>query len=454
MSTQNGRANGHYTNGVGHAVHQENNWDGYDTNPNWELDRYGPGAHEPIEPSAPAVDPSKGLKFACDTKASTTTNYMVKGLIEPGITGAVYGPWGGAKTFFMLKLSYDLIHGKRLFGQRTRPAPVLYCAYEGFAGLDRRVDAAELNYGTAGNMFARLVLPEPPPLDKSEAGQKGVEAIVIHAKQLMEVNAAHTCLIVIDTLSKATVGNDEQSNGDMNAFLRDRAEKIARTLNAAVVFVHHSGKDASKGARGGSALIGGVELSIRLDRLDPDAPERTVFFEKVKDGAAGMTFGFRLRNVSVGVDDEGDNMPTCIVVWDEPGAGKAALKPDAPLPAQAKKAFEQLLRLFNGKSKVVQVPAAELDLTGSPLGYVVPVVRKTDWQAKCRAANLTISGDAKAEGVAFARAMDKLSSAYKIGCFGEWVWLIPKATPLADYHDTVATVEMLPALQEQPGEAT
>ena len=82
--------------------------------------------------------------------------YLVKRLIEPGTLCALYGPSTVGKTFLALDLAAHIAHGKPLAERPTERAPVLYCALEGAAGVDRRMAAIVTAMGASDRQTCSL----------------------------------------------------------------------------------------------------------------------------------------------------------------------------------------------------------------------------------------------------------------------------------------------------------
>lgn len=74
-------------------------------------------------------------------------------------------------------------------------------------------------------------------------------------------------LLIVDTVARAAVGMDENSNRDMQVFI-DRCDELVEECNATVLLIHHSGKDEDKGSRGATALPASVHTEIRIDPTD------------------------------------------------------------------------------------------------------------------------------------------------------------------------------------------
>ena len=136
-------------------------------------------------------------------------------------------------------------------------------------------------------------------------------------------------LIVVDTLSRALAGGNENVPDAME-FLVTNMDHIRAKTGCAVLFVHHSDKDAAKGARGHSLLRAAVDTEIEV--VDADS-QRTATVVRQRDMAKGGVYGFTLKTVPLGLNRHGEPVTSCIVEHVE-----AAARPSAktkPLPAQA-----------------------------------------------------------------------------------------------------------------------
>ena len=161
--------------------------------------------------------------------------------------------------------------------RRTRQAPVLYVCLEGVQGFRGRILAAESAYGPAGNWFARLNVHVS--LVRSQHGEEGAK-VIAKAYQLLSERCGATSpgMIVIDTMARATAGDDENDVSDMMAFLEYRAAALARSTGAAVAVAGPKLGDI----RGSSAIEGAADTVVRAER-DREARTRQLY-EKVKEG--------------------------------------------------------------------------------------------------------------------------------------------------------------------------
>ena len=184
---------------------------------------------------------------------------------------------------------------------------MLYVALEGERGFRHRMLALRERLGSAGKYFARHLLPAP--LDKSQRGAEGQASIIESAKELAAAAGESVGLIVIDTLSRAIAGDDENSAQDISAFI-GRAAEIGRATGAAVMVVHHPGKDEARGMRGSNAFLGAADMMIKITQ---DGEVREVETEKVKDGQKGRVLELSAQGRRSGHGRRRRQITSCIV---------------------------------------------------------------------------------------------------------------------------------------------
>ena len=104
-------------------------------------------------------------------------------------------------------------------------------------------------------------------------------------------------LVVIDTLSKATSGIDENSNAEM-ALAIERAYRLANAWNCFVAIVAHTGKDETRGTRGASALKANVD-SVLAVRRSGNSRHVSLTIEKQKDADDHLQLDFKMEATEV-----------------------------------------------------------------------------------------------------------------------------------------------------------
>jgi hypothetical protein len=86
------------------------------------------------------------------------------------------------------------------------------------------------------------------------------------------------------------------------------ADAIRDATSAHFSFVHHTGKDAARGARGHSLLRAAADTEIEVT---PGA----VTVTKQRDMESDFTLGFQLLDISIGEDPNGMPIKSAIVEW-------------------------------------------------------------------------------------------------------------------------------------------
>jgi hypothetical protein len=216
----------------------------------------------------------------------------------------VYGPSNSGKTFLALDLAFHIAIGAPWQGRRVKQAAVLYLAAEGGKGVTNRIAALKRETGVCD-----------VPLALRRAGldllhnQANLQEIVDLLKAVAENFPELPILLVIDTLSRIMAGGDENSAADMTALIRN-IDAIREATGAHIMLVHHTGKDTARGARGHSSLRAATDTEIEVGN---DNGARAALVTKQRDYQGGETFAFTLKSVVLGVDQDGDEVTSCVV---------------------------------------------------------------------------------------------------------------------------------------------
>ena len=258
----------------------------------------------------------KPLKFklvqAAEFAAGKHPGWIVKDVLPRAELAVVYGESGAGKTFAVLDLMLAVARGQEWRGQRCHQGRVVYVAAEGSGGVRKRLAAYAAHHGVdLAQVDLYVVADAPNLLLKDDAGEL--------ARAVASLGPA--AVVVVDTLAQATPGGNENAGEDMGRALA-HCKAIHRKTGALVVLVHHSGKDASKGARGWSGIKGALDAEIEVVKL---GTARVVQVTKQKDGDDRGRWAFDLVEVPLGADDYGDLVSSCVVVEaDMPATGTLA----------------------------------------------------------------------------------------------------------------------------------
>lgn len=293
---------------------------------------------------------------------------VVKGLLLAGSLFVVYGESNSGKTFFVLDLGLAIAAGTRWRGRNTKRGLVIYVAGEGAASVRARVAAYRIAHPEvpAGLPFAIV----PQAVDFLDAQSVGALLSTIAAAQ--SECGEQAALIIVDTFARALPGADENSAQDVGQAVA-WADVIRTETGAAVGFVHHSGKDPAKGARGSSALRAATDTEILIEGL---AGQRTATVSKQRDLEAGDPMPFELVPVEIGADPE-DGQPVTSCTVRHLDASAAA---PAPVVALRGKAQRQLLLILRNKER--EKPGRIWTLTElRSLAREAGMVKQTAWSA-------------------------------------------------------------------------
>lgn len=260
--------------------------------------------------------------------------WLVKKLLPMHGVAFIVGQTKAGKSFVALDASLRIASGfDVVLGRRTRQAGVVYVAAEDPNGCRERIVGWRLDMNWSGATLFELI-GQTPDLRKPD-DMAALLATISEAKQRFEQSGSHLGVVVIDTLSRAIPGADENSSADMSAAY-EALEQLSRDTGALVLVVAHFGKGGSdRGIRGWSGLDANSDATIVVER-DKDEPERrTVTLDKVKNGVDGGTLTFHLRTVSLGYQDEdGEDVTTCVCEFEGSGERKAKRSHPRPSPKQ------------------------------------------------------------------------------------------------------------------------
>lgn len=164
------------------------------------------------------------------------------------------------KSLLMLELAAHIAEGSSFLGATVdAPHNVLYVDFENDPKGDIRPRLQQMGY-TPGRLknLKYLSFPTMAGLDT----EKG-------ANQLLAACHVYKCdVVVIDTISRAVQG-EENENDTWLAFYRQTGLKL-KQAGITMIRLDHTGKDESKGQRGGSAKSGDVDAIWRLKKITDD----------------------------------------------------------------------------------------------------------------------------------------------------------------------------------------
>ena len=233
--------------------------------------------------------------------SATALPWIIKGVLPQAGLAVVYGASGSGKSFAVLDMGMAIARGLPWRGKRTKQGRVAYIAAEGADGFRKRIAAYAQHQGVDLTGVPMTVLNAAPNLlEKQDAVDlaKGVKA------------SGGADVIIIDTLAQTTPGANENAGEDMGKAL-GYCKRIHEVTGALVLLIHHSGKDATKGARGWSGVRAACDAELEVVRSEAG---RALRLTKNKDGEDGLEWGFDLEIVQIGVDEDLEPITSCVVI--------------------------------------------------------------------------------------------------------------------------------------------
>lgn len=259
---------------------------------------------------------------------------LVKGLLGHGMMA--HGDSGSAKTLIALALALHVALGRDWCGRKVKRGLVVYLAPEGGHGVHLRFHAFCRYYGLdpADDGLPFRTIPVRIDLCKSDADLKEIIANIKAA----EAELGPCVLAIVDTVSRALAGGDENSPSDMGHFVSN-CDRLREDIGATVLGVHHVPKGGAD-PRGHSCLKNGSEVRM-LAKLAKKVAHKlfSLTLEHLKDGEAGGELLFELESAVVGTNDDGEEVEGGLVI-------ETDLRPAGSSGGSSKKPTERQTRVL------------------------------------------------------------------------------------------------------------
>lgn len=232
--------------------------------------------------------------------------------------GFIYSEPGAGKSFIALDMALSVAHGLDNWQgdtiKRNDAPAVVYIASEGSFDMGHRIKAwhkaKNLDPAKAPHFF---ILEQTINFMSNDDVAKLL-------RTLSSVSPAIPVLVVVDTVSRALPGADENLQKDMTLFVR-ACDAVRDAFNCAVLGIHHAGKSGDM--RGSTVLLGAGDFVFRLTRKK-GATIGQFTCEKQKAAPDGWEEAYRFDVVGLG---EGESSLSVERV--EAGVGPSvALTPD------------------------------------------------------------------------------------------------------------------------------
>jgi hypothetical protein len=292
------------------------------------------GAHIDLSPVSSSefttiaeTDTTQRSRFAAipvhEFATPVKSQYLIKGVIPRAELVMIFGASGSGKTFMVIDMIMAVARGTTWRDRKVAQGGVVYVAAEGANGVRKRFRAYAQHHGVDLSTTPVRVINGTPSMIKPADVREVIK----------EIGSA--ALIVIDTLAQVSTGASENTD-EMQGIL-NHCKAMHKATGAVVLLIHHSGKDSSKGARGWSGLPAAMDAALEVIRVGND---RAMSSTKQKDDADEGEFGFHLETVVMGLDEDGDEVTSCIVHHTDAGKPTAKREVKGPVERTAMECLE------------------------------------------------------------------------------------------------------------------
>jgi hypothetical protein len=338
----------------------------------------------------------------CELEAQSSKEWLVHNLLGHGEASAMYGKPGDGKSVLAEDMGLHIAAGWPWHARPVRRGAVLYIALERRKLVERRAIAFREKHGVRDLPFAII----GGVFDFRD--KRTVKHIIDVVRQVEVLTGEQIVLIVIDTLSRALCGGDENSSKDMGAIVATTGV-LQQGTGAHVLWIHHIPIDGGERMRGHGALLGAVDTTISVVKGDAG---RTGTVVKANDSEEGERVTFTLESVPISQDGE-TTAPVVVPLQNLP--------PRTPNSGRLTKGAQTALRALTEALNEQGEPAAASNHI--PAG--VRVVSVEQWRQYAYRRGISAADTTpRAQQKAFKGASEYLIGAGRVGIWDKSVWLV------------------------------
>lgn len=186
---------------------------------------------------------------------SRTVEWNIQNIIPNNKLVMMFGASASGKSFVAIDMVLSMIALPEWHTHVVIPGSAVYVACEGRSALELRTKAWFQSKNLDPTQHEFLVTKRSIQFADDDLNN------LIEDIEKMENSPR---IIVIDTLSRATIGMDENSSYQMMKFIDD-CEKLKNKFNCTVLIIHHSGHQGER-ARGASSIKSAVDLELFVSK--------------------------------------------------------------------------------------------------------------------------------------------------------------------------------------------
>jgi AAA domain len=359
------------------------------------------------------------LIYFNEIEVATDVQDFVEGVLTAFAMSVIYGQSNSGKTFWACNLALHIAAGALWNGREVERGGVIWLAMEGAMGIKNRIMAWKKANNVTEDLPFAIVPVALDLLDPDADTSLLISTIAIAAERM----GIPVVLVVVDTLARAIAGGNENSSEDMGALVTN-GTRIQQVAKCHVMWIHHSGKDEAKGARGHSSLRAATDTEIEIVS---DGTNRVATVKKQREMECSGEFGFRLKVVELEQNRRGKMVTSCVVEGlDEGHTASAVLTPR--LNGHNQRALVVLRDLL--------ASAGKSGFPGTPSGVLSAPAK---WWKDRFEADAMPGAEEETKRKAFQRASGKLIQDRIVGMANNRVWIVRhEHVPATEEGDTDA----------------
>lgn len=193
-------------------------------------------------------------------------SYLAWPLIPTGHLCALNGLAKVGKSLLALEAAACIATGRDFLGHPTQQGKVVYIDFENSPRIHILPRLIQMGFSPKV-LNQQLLYSSYPTIDQLDLEGAGVQFEELLDKE-------NPVLVVMDTISRAVQG-EENSNDTWNNLYK-YTEQVLKQRDVAWLRLDHLGRDPKKGARGGSAKSGTVDVSWTLEETTTNNLKLTV----------------------------------------------------------------------------------------------------------------------------------------------------------------------------------
>jgi hypothetical protein len=257
------------------------------------LDRDRDQRERQFEEQRNGTDGGTGLHFVLfDQIDNVPKTWVVEGFLGVGEMSCLYGEPGSGKSVLAEDLGLHVAgrFSKWLGREIGTHGAVIYIALERPNLVKRRAIAFKIKHNVHGLPFA--IVSGTHDFRQQTTATLLLETIAKVGRETGE----KVVLIILDTISRALCGGDENSPKDMGSLISTIGRIQEKEPGAHVLLVHHVPHEAER-MRGHGSLLGAIDTGTFVQK---NTSVRTATIIKANDSDEGECVAFTLESVELG----------------------------------------------------------------------------------------------------------------------------------------------------------